>query len=41
MTVTCYLCGKVITGKIYEAPLPRAGSFACVCAECARKGAKQ
>lgn len=39
MTVMCYLCGKPITGKIYEVPLSRVGSFAYVCAECA-KGAK-
>ena len=38
MTVTCYLCGKLIMGKVYEVPLPRVGSFACVCSDCARKG---
>lgn len=40
MTATCYLCGRPITGKICEVPLPRVGSFACVCSECA-KGAKE
>lgn len=40
MTIVCYICGHPITGKVCEIPLPRIGTFACVCSDCA-KGARK
>ena len=36
MTVTCYLCDRPVTGKVCEIRL-EAGSYAYVCAECAKR----
>jgi len=39
--MTCYFCGKTITGTAYWVPTPRVGIYAAVCAECEKKAGKE